>query len=274
VEGSLQFQLAGSSSLDVLLMRESLGVLPWALQQLTPYARARQASSSSRLTAEVIPPIVQWPLLSTVAASSNSSSSGSTGGVCSCRAPSCHVCTPPAPVTLQQLRLVLEVVCLTCTDTTSAAARAPLLLALLLQRASGDVRAAFLSSADGDRLLVALQQVALQQVAKSAPKDGVESWSWANSSGALAGFDALAGRDSTRPWVLSAHLRAAYTLTWCFLQVDTGAAAAAGEAAGEAAAAATTMAGARVRGGAAWVTPAAVANGCGLYHRDKDWTGE
>jgi hypothetical protein len=184
---------AGSSSLDVLLLREGLGVLPWALQQLTPYARARQARASSKAPADEMPLAIQWPLLNTVAASSSSSSS-SGSAVCPCGAPSCYLCTPPPPVTLQQLRLVLEVVCLTCTDTTSAAMRAPLLLALLLQRAGADVRAAFLGSADGDRLLVALQRSSTSQ-----PSNEKELWCWANTSGALSGLDALAGGNNTLP---------------------------------------------------------------------------
>jgi hypothetical protein len=206
MEGTSELYCAGAYSLDVLLLREVLGVQAWALQQLTPFAVAGSQAGSTR-PASSTSPGVQWPLLSTMAGSSSSSSSGgssssstttttssssSSGTVCSCNTPTCYLSAPPPLVTLQQLRLVLEVVCLTCTKTTSAASRAPLLLALLLQRASGDARAAFLNSADGVRLLVALQhmcayasEVEMVVCAVVGP-----TWWWARGGGALSALGA------------------------------------------------------------------------------------
>jgi hypothetical protein len=167
--------------LELLLVREALGYLPGAMQQLKPF-RAEQCSSSSRSSCstttttassgsgsnareggEFTRLILQWPVNLQVlkaGSSSSSSSSGSGSLACQCRMPTCHLCTPPPPVTLQQLRLVLEVVCLSCQEISPQALQAPLLLALLLQRASPELRAAFLNSEDGTRLLVALQLAA------------------------------------------------------------------------------------------------------------------
>jgi hypothetical protein len=221
---------------------------------------------------------MQWPLWglcnsSTTSSSSSdpnaaSSSSRSSSGVCACRARTCHLCTAPPPVTLQQLRLLLEVVCLTCTDTTPHALQAPLLLALLLQRASPAVRAAFLNAADGDRLLIALQQTVTHM--GGSDLDGAPSWSCGNHDGALSML-AL----SDKAWLLPTSARAAHTLAWCFctLNAPAPAAAATGAKATPRAAPATAALGKAGRHAAARLTPSAVAQGSLLVHRN-DWASE
>jgi hypothetical protein len=166
---------------------------------------------------------------------------------------------------------VLEVVCLTCQDSISAAMRAPLLLALLLQRASPGVRTTFLNSADGDRLLLALQQLA---ACKDEGGRGQIIWFWNNHYGALSILDALVSRN-VMPYLASSPSRAAHTLAWCFLELNTTPAAAGGAAAAAAATppSATTSA-AVAAAAAAHVTPAAVAKGSVLGHRASSWGGE
>jgi hypothetical protein len=278
----VDFYVAGSGSLEVLLLREGLGVLPWALQQLNPHT-AQQAGADSTQRVGSEPRAIQWPLLrppsssntlssnytSTSTSTTTSSRSSSSGTACSCHTPTCYLCTPPPPVTLQQLRLVLEVVCLTCQDSNAPSLRAPLLLALLLQRASADVRAAFLSSADGDCLLVALQQLAACKDEGGRGPATARTWRFNNHRGVLSVFDALTGYPVT-PHTAFAPSRAAYTLVWCFLELSTPPEAAA-PAAG-AATAATGAAGAVLP--AAYVTPAAVANGSLLAHQEWGWIGE
>jgi hypothetical protein len=248
----------GSACLDVLLLLETQGLMPWALQQLQPYRAAGPLSSSSSSNNSNSTDVagnggaLQWPLLPSegdVSSGSHSSSSGGSGGsACNCHALTCYLCTPPPPVTLQQLCLVLEVVCLHCQESTPQALQAPLLLALLLQRASPGVRASFLNSADGDRLLVALQHMACED---QTPPLISTSWSFFHSSGALSLAGALAGTDP-HAQVKCGLTRAIHVMAWCFLDADMD---------GAAATAATAAAAAATSASAGPVLPDSVAQG-------------
>jgi hypothetical protein len=222
----------GSACLQHLLLREAAGSHPWVLQQLAPHKAAQEAassrSSSSSSSSNAAPGMelflgVQWPLLCNVE-SSWAAPSSSCG--CSCRSLTCYLCTPPPPVTLQQLRLVLEVVCLTCTETSREALQAPLLLALLLQRASPGVRAEFLNSADGTRLLVALQQAPLQTEQELRRLTTTDTWCFHVLAGALSGYPD-SDRFRQRPVLPPTITKSMLSLTWCFLELDPGAGAAA-----------------------------------------------
>jgi hypothetical protein len=289
-QSSKMVKNSGMFCLEVLLLREVQGGLPWALQQLQPHAAAaKQASSTSRTRLD-FPISFQWPLLGPFSSSSSSSStdrrSGSQGCVCKGQAATCYLCTSPPPVTLQQLRLVLEVVCLTCQENTQPALQAPVLLALLLQRAAPGVRAAFLNSADGTRLLVALQQMGTKM--EPGLLDPQQTWSFNDHSGALTGLTEMLGQTGP-PWLVFAMARAGCILAWSLLQIEPGAApdstaAAAAAAASAAAPAAATSGGAAVAGGgararpqantAAWVTRESVANGGVLVLKSCIWSGE
>jgi hypothetical protein len=167
---------------------------------------------------------VQWPLTPDLQSSGSSSSSSSRK--CQCRSATCHVCTPPLPVTQQQLRLVLEVVCLTWQECSAQAAQAQVLMALLLQRASPDIRAEFLNSADGVRLLVALQQLTgLPEV-----HEGADSALYLYRCSRSLSLPSEAGSTGTF-WGMVYSGRAACCLAWSFLQAEPGAAAAAAAAA-------------------------------------------
>jgi hypothetical protein len=215
------------SCLCVLLLWEVLGSQPWALQQLAPHLAAQRAGKFSAAAAHGLMVGVQWPLLRAFMGSvSNDSGSGSgTGCRCNCCASTCHLCTPPPPVTLQQLRLVLEVVCLTCRESSQHALQAPVLLALLLQRASPGVRATFLNSADGVRLLVALQQAPEQTHQELTQLSAVNTWCFYNQAGALSARTAAA-QSSVQRLLPPAITRAALALAWCFLEAVPGASAA------------------------------------------------
>jgi hypothetical protein len=164
---------------------------------------------------------------------------------------------------------VLEVVCLTCADRTREPLQAPLLLALLLQRADPALRTAFLNSADGVRLLVALQQTSQQMDAITAGRTTANSWCIYDYSGAMSGHY----HSSSQPkWhaLAPAVTRAIFTLAWCFLDPEPGAGAAT---------AAAAAAGSSAKGGggqpAALVTEEAVASGSVLLCAAKDnWEGE
>jgi hypothetical protein len=232
-----------------------LGSQPWWWQQLEPYTAAWQASrseSSSNESAaeEGILAGVPWPLLlscmgdntTTMSTTTSSSSSSSRRATCQCQSPTCYLCTPPPPVTLQQLRLALEVVCLTCRESTDEALHAPALLALLLQRADAALRAAFLNSADGVRLLVALQQASDHVV------DARDTWCFLQHHGAVLLPDAAVKLVPVPPVT-----QAALTLAWCFMEAVPGATTAA------AASQDRTPAAGRV--GAGLVMPGAVGHG-------------
>jgi hypothetical protein len=211
------------SCLEVLVLREMLGSQPWALQQLQPYSEARPTNSSSTESSAAAAENglvvgVQWPLLAT--STSSSSNSSSSRAACQCRSLTCYLCTPPSPVTLQQLRLVLEVVCLTCAEFSDKALQAPVLLALLLQRASPGVRAAFLNSADGVRLLVALQQSAEQTLPEGTPLTCSSGWCMYDHAGALS----TRGVPEARPLLLHAVSRTVYSLAWCYMELGPGSA--------------------------------------------------
>jgi hypothetical protein len=263
---------AGGSCLELLLLREVAGQFSWAQQQLQPFRAGLPAEEQQRQQLSVLlllqqntegrahhPSLsMQWPLMNHIQDHSSSSSSSSGGSGCHCRASTCHLCTPLPPVNLQQLRLVLEVVCLTCTGISAASLQAPLLLALLLQRASTGTRAAFLNSADGVRLLVALQQMAA--LGEVGSQDPTSIWSLYNLHGALSVPFVLGGTDFLT-YKVKAMTRAVYTLAWCFLEVDPGSTAAAGAAAAAAA-------------GGSLMGPAAVANGAVLNVPGSHWTSE
>jgi hypothetical protein len=277
----------GVHSLELLLQQEAAGSLAWTLQQLQPYMAAQQARQPGSSVATGVNkrfPCIQWPMLYGSLNGSTSVSTAASSGCrpCQCGAPTCHLCTPPPPVTLQQLRLVLEVVCLTCKGYAAPALQAPALLALLLQRAAPGVRAAFLNSADGTRLLVALQQM----VNAEPPTPALSSnwWTMDNQDGAVTAVD---GVSTGRTWGIMPGARAGYTLAWSFLEVDhpAAASAAAGAAAewppppaqskaGAQAAAASHAA--EVPGAPAGrlVAPAAVAGGAVLTVPGWYWAGE
>jgi hypothetical protein len=243
--GAVEAISCGSSCLEVLLLNETLGPLPWALQQLAPF-RAAQQEGGSTPASGLKGLWVQWPMLprpmgpisygsgdssgSTATQGSSSSNSGG-GSQCQCCRPTCHLCAPPPPVTLQELRLLLEVVCLTCHDTTQQAQQAPLLLALLLQRASPGLRAEFLNSADGTRLLAALQQATGNT--GTAQSHMSTAWCMFNHHGALS-LPSLLGNVTQVYAMLAGQSRALWTLGWCFFEADVSltAAAAAGPTGG------------------------------------------
>jgi hypothetical protein len=242
------------------------------MQHLRPFGQTQQAGSSSSSSSSIAPGEteqllgVQWPLLWGMHSSKAARNSSSTCG-CSCRSLTCYVCTPPPRVTLQQLQLVLEVVCLTCTECSQEALRSPLLLALLLQRASPGVRAEFLNSADGTRLLVALQQ-ALHQPAVAPTQQ--TTWSFCAEAGALSSRLPVTDQSLARQLAPSV-IRAIFTLAWCFLDPDPGAGVAAAAAAGG------TKDGSRRS--ATLVTAAAVARGSvllceGKSHWEGDWVAD
>jgi hypothetical protein len=290
---------AGTHCLEVLLLREAQGSLPWALQQLAPFRAAQQAGSTSE-TKHKWPVLVQWPMTLHQLDGSNSnstntatntptnisSSSSSRGRQCQCDQPACHLCTPPPPVTLQQLRLVLEVVCLTCQDSTtqkretaSQAQQAPLLLALLLQRASPTVRAAFLNSADGARLLVALQQMAATAQANVLlTLVGTNlAWRFYNNAGALSLAAGLSGGEGVSYRELQQLTQALCSLAWCFFELDPVAAAAGLPHAAAAPSPAVAEPAATGSPGAAlgpFLTDAAVAHGCVLAPTTWNFEGE
>jgi hypothetical protein len=170
---------------------------------------------------------------------------------------------------------VLEVVCLTCQETTLQTAHAPVLLALLLQRAAPGVRAAFLNSADGTRLLVALQQMGGQEA--SGATNCQNNWVLDNFHGALS-LPPVPG--AAHSWTVRMIAMAASTLAWCFLEAHPDAAAAAtapppaqaaaGAATGTAAAADEVVdAGAGAAG--LVVMPPALAHGSVLTVRGVSW---
>jgi hypothetical protein len=248
--------------LQLLLQRELLGAQPCAQQQLRPFLAAQQGASSSRSrssnsAAEAVDGCyvmgVQWPLLPGLVCSSSS-----TG--CRCLSPTCHLCTPPPPVTLQQLQLVLEVVCLTRTECTQQALQAPLLLALLLQRASPGVRAEFLNSADGVRLLVAMQH-APDQTYDELVELAVSSIWCMYPYGCAVSKGGVPLKSNPNRWLLPAVSQAVSTLAWCFLQLDPGAGASAADPVATAAGTARAAAGPE----ASVVSPAAVEQGCLLH---------
>jgi hypothetical protein len=273
--------------LELLLLQETQGSLPWALQQLQPYRTGQPPDSSKHTAVDDDFLGLQWPLVpghvsststststsststsrSTTQSGSSSFSAGTSNSrssgeqACQCHAPTCHLCTPPPPVTLQQLRLVLEVVCLTCQETSAEAVQAPLLLALLVQRASPEVRASFLDSADGTRLLVALQQMGATE--HGCPSQHAYKWCFHNRWGALT-VPPVPGSWDDEPWLLQTKARAVSTLSWCFLELNPGAMAPAAPAPAPAPAAppppqvSLSPAGATA---ADFMTPAAVAQG-------------
>jgi hypothetical protein len=158
----------------------------------------------------------------------------------------------------------MEVVCLTCSDTTPQALQAPLLLSLLLQRASPGVRAAYLNSEDGTRLLVALQLGMPLSGSSPHMTPGTSTWSFYNRAGALSLYD-IAADAPALPWQFPPATRAAFILAWCFLEVDPDAAGAAAAAIQHAA-----VDGATVQA----TTPAAVADGSVLCVAGWCWAGE
>jgi hypothetical protein len=176
---------------------------------------------------------------------------------------------------------VLEVVCLTCQETTPQALQAPLLqapllLALLLQRAAPGLRAAFLNSADGTRLLLALQQMGSNMEHGWLKEQ--QAWCFDDHSGALSGLAEVCGKRG-QAWLVSAQGRTGDILTWCFLEMNPGAASDTIAAPQPAAAPAAAAAGRISTGGpqsptAAWVTPDAVANGAHLSLKNCCWIGE
>jgi hypothetical protein len=163
---------------------------------------------------------------------------------------------------------LLEVMCLTCQDTTPEAQQAPLLLALLLQRASPGVRASFLNSEDGTRLLVALQQMgdAPEGTLESYMRNTKTAWRLYQHAGALSLLAALNG-DGVPYWRATAHTRAICLLAWSFCGVDAGvitsATAAAPAAAGVAGAPTMSL-----------VTQAAVAHGSVVSIPSFSWQRE
>jgi hypothetical protein len=192
--------------LELLLMQESLGPLPWALQQLAPFRAAQQEGGSSA-TSTVAGLYIQWPMLMGTLGSSSDRT-------CSCGGHTCHLCTPPPPVTLQQLRLVLEVVCLTCQDPhTPQGQQAQLLLVLLLRRAAPGMRASFFNSADGTRLLVALQQAEVHEPIREIV---LNSWCRTMLYGALS-LPLKSGGVDHRAYIDAPLSQAVHTLAWCFL---------------------------------------------------------
>jgi hypothetical protein len=263
----------GRACLQHLLLREAAGSHPWVLQQLRSHRAAQKAATSSSSALEGLNPFlgIQWPLVwGSYSRRTNAITTSSSRG-CQCRdsSPTCYLCTPPPPVTLQQLRLVLEMVCLTCRECSPEALQAPLLLALLLQRASPDLRAAFLNSADGVRLLAALQQTAHMCDPPPAGRTKVSSWCMYDHKGTLSGELS----EAQVPWKVlpPAASRAVFTLSWCFLEPDTGP--------GTPLPASTSAAGGGVKAGgeaaATLVTPEAVAHGAVLLCVGKDdWEGE
>jgi hypothetical protein len=272
---------------EVLLLQEAAGALPWALQQLHPYAVVHlgqledisDSRNARRPSAGVHWPLL--PLLNPITSSGGGHDSCSTSScsskewfTCRCQATTCYLCSPPAPVTLQRLRLVLEVVCLTATETSEHTRQAQLLLALLLQRAQPQLRAAFLSSADGVRLLVALQQGRGSTGQHPGSLEVPNAWHLDRRFGALSSLGKCQGGgpiiDDTM--ACPAQGMVADTLAWCFLQVDTAAAALAAAAAPPSAAAAGGLYEV-TPAGVPWVTPAAVAEGSLLALHTCEWSG-
>jgi hypothetical protein len=263
----------GGHCLELLLLREGLGHMPWALQQLKPFRAAQDASSSTTPArgADVIPIVVQWPMTQHLLNRDSSSSGGGGdggggGGACTCGSLACHLCTPPPPVTLQQLRMLLEVVCLSHSEGTPQAGQAPVLLALLLQRADPGVRAAFLNSEDGTRLLAALQLA----VPASSQGQAKAAWSFYNRVGALSLCD-ISREFKALPWQFPAASRVVFTLAWCLFEVDPDTAAVTAAAMKHAAAGGVPAA---VLAPAAKCGPAAVADGSVLCVSGWCWAGE
>jgi hypothetical protein len=164
---------------------------------------------------------------------------------------------------------VLEVVCLTCQDTNPEAQQAPVLLALLLQRAAPGVKASFLNSADGTRLLVALQQMGDKP---DGTLDTKTSWRLHQHAGALSLWEALNG-EGVPYWRASALDRATFLLAWCFCGVDAGANASATAAALATAAASGAAVGAEAPT-TSLLTPAAVAHGSVVTVTALSWMRE
>jgi hypothetical protein len=172
---------------------------------------------------------------------------------------------------------VLEVVCLTCRQCSPEAQQAPVLLALLLQRAAPELRAAFLNSEDGTRLLVALQQMgdAPEGTLESFTQNTKTTWRLYRHEGALSMLAVLNG-DGVPYWRATARTRATCILAWCYCEVDAGSSQAAAAAPPTpAAAAAVPGAGAATGAGtASLLTPAAVAHGSVVGVTSFSWARE
>jgi hypothetical protein len=180
--------------------------------------------------------------------------------MCRCGSYTCHVCNMPLPVDRRHLRLVLELVCLTCQECGPWATQAHFLLTLLLQRAEPEDRAAFLNSADGVRLLVALQQ---RSATEEDNRGAGATYMYYRHIGALLLPEEGGWQGDT--WALPFCGLAACCLAWSFCEARLGAAAtAAGSPSSSSGADAAQP----------WLTAAAVARGCILGVGGVPWQSE